>query len=167
MAIKLEQILDASKIEHCTQRITYQIYESNIDYDQIVLVGIKDNGFIYAEKIKKYLEEISPLSVQLIALQMDKKKPRESIKINAELDTLSQASVVLVDDVLNTGKTLLYAVKHLLEVPLKQLKTVVLVDRNHKKFPVKADFKGISLSTSLNEHVEVVFTGKDVGVYLS
>lgn len=167
MAIKLEQIFDASKIEHCTQRITYQIYESNIDYDQIVLVGIKDNGFIYAEKIKKYLEEITPLSVQLIALQMDKKKPRESIKINAELDTLSQASVVLVDDVLNTGKTLLYAVKHLLEVPLKQLKTVVLVDRNHKKFPVKADFKGISLSTSLNEHVEVVFVGKDVGVYLS
>ena len=75
--------------------------------------------------------------------------------------------MVVVYDVLNTGSTLMYAVKYLLEVPLAQLNTAVLVDRNHKKYPVKADFKGISLSTNLNEHIEVVFSGNEKGVYLS
>lgn len=75
--------------------------------------------------------------------------------------------MVVVDDVLNTGSTLMYAVKFLLEVPLAQLNTAVLVNRNHKKYPIKADFKGISLSTTLNEHVKVIFTGKETGVYLS
>ena len=70
-------------------------------------------------------------------------------------------SLILVDDVLNSGATLIYGVKHFLEVPLKRFKTAVLVNRNHKKYPVKADFKGISLSTSLHEHVEVVLTGKE------
>ena len=74
-------------------------------------------------------------------------------------------SVVLVDDVLSTGTTLIYGVKHFLEVPLKRLKTAVLVDRNHKKYPVKADFKGISLSTSLQEHIEVRF-GENSEAYL-
>ena len=76
-------------------------------------------------------------------------------------------SLVLVDDVLNSGTTLMYAIKHFLEVPLSQFKTAVLVDRNHKKYPVKADFKGISLSTSLQEHVQVSFTAKDSKAYLA
>jgi pyrimidine operon attenuation protein/uracil phosphoribosyltransferase len=69
----------------------------------------------------------------------------------------SNKGLVLVDDVLNSGTTLIYAVRHFIDVPLKKFKTAVLVDRNHKKYPVKADFKGISLSTSLLEHVQVVF----------
>ena len=75
--------------------------------------------------------------------------------------------LVLVDDVLNSGTTLIYGVKHFLDVPLKKLKTAVLVDRNHKKYPVKADFKGISLSTSLLEHVQVVFEANESYAYLS
>ena len=76
-------------------------------------------------------------------------------------------SLVLVDDVLNSGTTLMYAIKHFLDVPLKQFKTAVLVNRNHKKYPVKADFKGISLSTSLQEHVTVEFSKKEAIAYLS
>jgi len=68
--------------------------------------------------------------------------------------------LVLVDDVLNSGTTLIYGVKHFLEVPLKKFKTAVLVNRNHKKYPIKADFKGISLSTSLHEHVNIHLEGK-------
>ena len=75
-------------------------------------------------------------------------------------------SLVLVDDVLNSGTTLIYGVKHFLNVPLKQFKTAVLVNRNHKKYPVKADFKGISLSTSLKEHVSVIFGDNDSKVIL-
>jgi pyrimidine operon attenuation protein/uracil phosphoribosyltransferase len=75
-------------------------------------------------------------------------------------------SIILVDDVLKSGTTLIFGVKHFLETPLKQLKTAVLVDRNYKRFPVKADFKGLSLSTSLEEHVRVDFSARNYGVYL-
>lgn len=160
-------IFDTTKIEHCTQRIAYQIYEANFDYKEIYLVGIAKNGEIYAQKIKDFLEDISPLKVHLVQLKMDKKKPLSPIQSSHSLEDLKNQSVVVVDDVLNTGSTLMYAVKFLLEVPLAQLNTAVLVNRNHKKYPIKADFKGISLSTTLNEHVKVIFTGKETGVYLS
>lgn len=160
-------IFDATKIEHCTQRIAYQIYEANVEKEEIYLAGIAKNGEVYAQKIKHYLEEISTLKVHLIQLIIDKKNPLSPVKSSHALEELTHKSVVVVDDVLNTGSTLMYAVKYLLEVSLTQLNTAVLVNRNHKKYPVKADFKGISLSTTLNEHIEVVFTGKETGVYLS
>jgi pyrimidine operon attenuation protein/uracil phosphoribosyltransferase len=160
-------IFDTTKIEHCTQRIAYQIYEANFDFKEIYLAGIANNGELYAQKIKTFLEDISPLKVHLVQLRVDKKNPLSPIHCSHLLNDLKNQSVVVVDDVLNTGSTLMYAVKYLLEVPSAQLNTAVLVNRNHKKYPVKADFKGISLSTNLNEHVEVVFTGKETGVYLS
>lgn len=167
MPKKTGLIFDSTKIEHCTQRIAYQIYEANFTSDEIYLAGIASNGEIYAQKIKAYLENISPLKVHLIQLVVDKKNPLSPVKSSQSLEGLNHKCVVVVDDVLNTGSTLMYAVKHLLEVPLRQLNTAVLVNRNHKKYPIKADFKGISLSTTLNEHVEVVFSGEDTGVYLS
>ena len=97
---------------------------------------------------------------------MDKKNPLAKVQSSHDLSKLSKQSVIVVDDVLNTGSTLMYAVKYLLDVPLAQLNTAVLVNRNHKKYPIKADFKGLSLSTSLNEHIEVHFSG-EIGVYLS
>lgn len=159
-------IFDATKIEKCTLRIAYQIYENNLDRTTIYLAGIANNGVIYAKKIKACLEEISSLNVHLVQLNVDKKNPLSGIHSSHDLNELSHQSVVVVDDVLNTGSTLMYAVKYLLDVPMAQLNTAVLVNRNHKKYPIKADFKGLSLSTSLNEHVEVLFSG-DVGVYLS
>ena len=160
-------IFDATKIEHCTMRVAYQIYEANFDFKKIYLAGIAKNGEVYAQKIKAILEEISPLKVHLVQLKVDKKNPLASIQSSHSLDTLKNQSVVVIDDVLNTGSTLMYAVKYLLDVPLAQLNTAVLVNRNHKKYPIKADFKGFSLSTSLNEHIEVIFTGNRTGVYLS
>ena len=160
-------IFDATKIEHCTQRIAYQIYEANFEQREIYLAGIVKNGELYAQKIKNYLEDISSLKVHLVQLVVNKRAPLSPVECSHQLDDLKNQSVVVVDDVLNTGSTLMYAVKYLLEVPLAQLNTAVLVNRNHKKYPVKADFKGISLSTNLNEHIEVVFSGNETGVYLS
>ncbi|MDA8923410.1 phosphoribosyltransferase family protein [Flavobacteriaceae bacterium] len=161
-----ELIFDATKIEHCTLRIAYQIYEHNQDRDTIYLAGIANNGVIYAKRIKTHLEQIANLTVHLVELNVDKKNPLSNVTSSHDLSELSNQSVVVVDDVLNTGSTLMYAVKYLLDVPLAQLNTAVLVNRNHKKYPIKADFKGLSLSTSLNEHIEVHFSG-DIGVYLS
>jgi len=98
---------------------------------------------------------------------MDKKNPLASgVNTSIAEEAYKNKSIVLVDDVLNSGTTLIYGVQHFLKTPIKQLKTAVLVNRNHKKYPIKADYKGISLSTSLNEHIRVEFQSKNDAVYL-
>ena len=153
-------ILNKTEIAHKIRRMAYQIYEANVSEDEVIIAGIVDNGFVLAEKLKRVLEKISPLKITLCKVYINKKDPLSPIKTNLAKETYSNTSLVIVDDVLHSGTTLIYAVKHFLEVPLQQFKTAVLVDRNHKKYPVKADFKGISLSTSLNEHIDVKLQGK-------
>lgn len=159
-------ILNNEQIQHKTKRIAYQIYESNINESEVILAGIKENGFIFAKKIKDALTEISSIDVILCEVIIDKKKPRDPIATSLTASEYKNKSLVLVDDVLNSGTTLIYAAKLFLEVPLKRFKTVVLVNRNHKKYPIKADFKGISLSTSMQEHICVEFEGKKALAFL-
>ena len=150
-------ILDQKQIDHKIRRIAYQIYENNVSEKEVVIAGIFENGFIFAKKIKNVIEKISPIKVIMCKVIIDKKNPINPITTSLESKIYKNKSLVLVDDVLHSGTTLIYGIKHFLQVPLKQFNTVVLVDRNHKKYPVKADFKGISLSTSINENVSVVF----------
>jgi len=150
-------ILDQKQIDHKIRRIAYQIYENNVSEKEVVIAGIFENGFIFAKKIKTVIEKISPIKVIMCKVMIDKKNPIEPITTSLESKIYKNKSLVLVDDVLHSGTTLIYGIKHFLQVPLKQFNTAVLVDRNHKKYPVKADFKGISLSTSINENVSVVF----------
>lgn len=150
-------ILTNEQIQHKTRRIAYQIYEDNCTEASIIIAGINGNGFIFAQKIMKLLNEISDLKVILCEVFIDKKNPLNPITTSINTSEYKNKSLVLVDDVLNSGTTLIYGIKHFLEVPLKQFTTAVLVNRNHKKYPVKADYKGISLSTSMHEHVSIVF----------
>ena len=150
-------ILDQKQIDHKIRRIAYQIYENNISEKEVVIAGIFENGFVFAKKIKTVIEKISPIKVIMCKVMIDKKNPIEPITTSLESKIYKNKSLVLVDDVLHSGTTLIYGIKHFLQVPLKQFNTAVLVDRNHKKYPVKADFKGISPSTSINENVSVVF----------
>jgi pyrimidine operon attenuation protein/uracil phosphoribosyltransferase len=150
-------ILTNQEIEHKIKRIAYQIYETFVDEDEVVIAGIASNGSLFAQKIATALGNISTLKVSLCEVRVDKQNPQLPIQTSLAASEYSNKGLVLVDDVLNSGTTLIYAVRHFLDVPLKKFKTAVLVDRNHKKYPVKADFKGISLSTSLLEHVQVVF----------
>ena len=150
-------VSDRTTSAHKIKRIAYQIYETNVDEKEVVIAGIMTNGFVLAKKLKIEVEKISPIKVILCEVIIDKKNPTNPIKTSLKEEEYQNKSLLLVDDVLHSGTTLIYGVKHFLEVPLKQFKTAVLVDRNHKKYPVKADFKGISLSTSLNENVSVIF----------
>jgi len=150
-------ILSNQEIDHTIKRIAYQIYETFVDEDEIVIAGIAANGFIFAKKIADALNTISTLKVSLCEVRINKQNPELPINTSLTKEEYANKGLVLVDDVLNSGTTLIYAVRHFLDVPLKKFKTAVLVDRNHKKYPVKADFKGISLSTSSLDHVEVVF----------
>lgn len=155
-------ILNSDQINHKIKRIAYQIYESNVEEKELILAGISKSGFHFAKRLKSVLEEISSLKITLCEVKVDKKNPLNAVETSLPSSAYINKSIVLTDDVLNSGTTLIYGVKHFLEVPLKQFKTAVLVDRSHKKYPVKADFKGISLSTSLSEMVQVHFTkGKD------
>jgi pyrimidine operon attenuation protein/uracil phosphoribosyltransferase len=150
-------ILDKNQIDHKIRRIAYQIYENNVSEKEVIIAGIFENGYLFAQKIKTVLEKISPIKVTMCKVIIDKKTPTNPIETSLKPEEYKNKSLVLVDDVLHSGTTLIYGIKHFLGVPLKQFNTVVLVDRNHKKYPVKADFKGISLSTSINENISVVF----------
>ena len=159
-------ILDTIKIEQKVKRISYQIYETFSAEKEVVIAGIVGNGYIFAEKIAATLSEISTLTIILCKVNINKKKPLEEITTSVKIEDYQNKPLVLVDDVLNSGTTLIYGVKHFLNVPLKKFKTAVLVNRNHKKYPVKADFKGISLSTSIKEHVKVEFSENASVAYL-
>jgi len=159
-------ILNHQEIEHKIRRIAYQIYETFADEQEVVIAGITNNGFILAQKIGQILNEITESNIILCEVKIDKTHPYNPITTSISPETYQNKCIVLVDDVLNSGTTLIYGVKHFLEIPVKKFKTVVLIDRNHKKYPVKADFKGLSLSTSSKEHVQVVFEPKNDHAYL-
>ena len=160
-------ILTDAEISHKTKRIAYQIYETFSSENEVVLAGIASNGYIFAQKIAQELTQISDLKVTLCEVKINKQNPKELVITSLEKAAYENKGLVLIDDVLNSGTTLIYGVKHFLEASLSKFKTAVLVDRNHKKYPVKADFKGISLSTSLQEHIQVVFNDNDSYAYLS
>ncbi|MDN3677749.1 phosphoribosyltransferase family protein [Flavobacterium paronense] len=159
-------ILNDLEIKHKIKRISYQIFETFAEEDEIILAGIANNGYVFAEKIGEILKAISDIKITLCEVKIDKQNPFNEITTSIPKEIYFEKNIVLVDDVLNSGTTLIYGVKHFLETPVKKIKTAVLVDRNHKKFPVKADFKGISLSTSLKEHVHVVFENNNNYAYL-
>lgn len=150
-------ILSDDDIQIKIKRIALQILETCLTDESIVVVGIEKNGAILAKLIAKHLEQLSTTKIIQGTVKLNKKNPLESVEVNLKPSDYERKSLILVDDVLNTGSTLMFAAKYFLDVPLKQFKTAVLVDRNHKNYPIKADYKGISLSTSLNERVEVNF----------
>jgi len=154
-------ILTKQAIEFKTRRIAYQIYETFVDETEVVLAGISSNGYTFTKMIAAELEKISDLTITLCEVTINKEQPRQPVTTSLAPQDYTNKALVLVDDVLNSGTTLIYGVKHFLEVPLKKFKTAVLVDRNHKQYPVKADFKGLSLSTSMLEHIEVVLDGNE------
>ena len=162
------KIKDISNIDLYLKRIAYQIYENNNEEDNsLIIVGVEKNGKILASKIFNILKSISNFDLTLMSIEINKKNPTKKMFISIDKKKCLNKNIIIVDDVLNTGRTLIYAVKYFLEIPVKKIQTAVIINRNHKKFPIKADFKGISLSTSIKEHVDVILEGSKKGIYLS
>ena len=160
------KILDYHLVKKKIIRISLQIIESNSIDDEIIIAGIENNGYLIAKKICNEIKKISDKKIQLCSIKIDKKNPRKEITVSLFQEQYENKSIVIVDDVLNSGTTLMYAVKYFLNTKLKKLKTAVLVDRNHKKYPIKADYKGLSLSTSIQNHVEVSINDNEINAYL-
>ena len=161
-----KKILDYQSIKKKIRRISLQILESNIDQDEIIIAGIDLNGFIIAKKISQEISKISEINTKLCKIKIDKKNPLNDISTSLNFKDYENKSLVIIDDVLNSGATLMYSVKYFLNTKIKSLNTAVLVDRNHKKYPIKADFKGLSLSTSIQSKVEVVIDEKKIEAFL-
>jgi len=159
-------VLNATQVNQKIDRLAFEIHENTYTEKEIIIAGIAGNGFKLAQLLRDRLANFSDMKVTLVPVNVNKEDP---LAINASVD-LEKADaedkvVILVDDVLNSGKTLIYGIRHFLQVRLKALRTVALIDRDHKRFPVKADYVGLVLSTTLQEHVRVVLEG-EMAVYL-
>lgn len=148
-------VLNHQQVKDKITRIAWQIYEEYYKESEVIIAGIADRGYVLAQLLQTELEKISAIGFVLHKLEFDKDQPvSSSYKISPD-NNFENKCVVVVDDVLKSGATLIYACNYFLQFDIRNMKTVVLVDRNHKRFPIKADFKGLSLSTSLQEHVRV------------
>jgi len=164
MSNKKVLILDTNEINQKTKRIAYQLLEQNDSAKELVLIGIQPNGFKYAQQLEKEIISIDGVKVTLLSLSMDKHAPNggEVILENGKL-SLDNKTVILVDDVANTGKTLYHALKPIMNFTPAKVQAVALVDRQHKLFPVSPDIVGLSLSTTLQEHIAVEYDSKGNG----
>tara|TARA_Y100001934_G_scaffold273752_1_gene364593 strand:- start:1194 stop:1706 length:513 start_codon:yes stop_codon:yes gene_type:complete len=162
------QILNSEDVDRKLLRLSWEVYENNTKEKEIFIVGIEKRGYIIAKEIAKYLSNISDIQVNLNSLKINKDKPyHDEIKLDSFENKFINKVVILVDDVLNSGKTLMYSSKFFLNTKLKKLSILVLIDRNHNLFPIKADYVGLSLSTTLQEYIDVNLTPNQKGVYLS
>ena len=159
------EVLDQDQILRICNRFAFQILENSIDSDVIHIIGIKEKGFDIAKIVEKELKSITKKNISLSSIKIDKKNPKDSVlsdsNLNKNIDT-----IFLIDDVLNTGKTLIYSLSFLLKFNFKSIKTLVLIDRNHKQFPIKVDYKGISLSTNINDNIKLLNDNKELKAIL-
>jgi pyrimidine operon attenuation protein / uracil phosphoribosyltransferase len=161
------QILDHQQVQKILRRMAYQIYERNFDKKEIVFAAITGQGVEIAKRIKEELEQITKIKISLLEIEISKEKPDfDSAKITPSIKSFQNKTIIMFDDVLNTGRTLIYGMHPFLQEPCQSLQIAVLVDRNHKSFPVAADFIGLSLQTTLQEHVSVTMKAGKIFVYL-
>lgn len=161
-----KRILEKSQIEQIIRRMAYEIYENNYDAKKIFLAGIDVNGEKIAELIKKEMNSISEIPVELIRVDIDKDAESQPVVSCSKEPDIPNFTVVVVDDVLNSGRTMVYALDPFLKMPVRNIQTAVLVNRTHKRFPIAVDYKGFELGTTIEEHIHVKLTDNDYSAYL-
>lgn len=166
MTAEKSLVLDDGQVRQKIRRMAYQIYENNFSEKAIVLAGIDGQGYELALLLGKEMKTISSLDVVIARVILDKQAhEKSSVTLDVKLEDLRKKPIVLIDDVLNSGRTLAYGMKPFLSIEVKKIEVAVLVNRSHPRFPVQPNYTGYELSTTLMEHVEVVL-GKKSAVYL-
>jgi pyrimidine operon attenuation protein/uracil phosphoribosyltransferase len=150
------KILDQIQIKQKIKRLAYEIMEANYDERSVVLAGINNNGLGFAKMLKKQLEKISDFEILLKQIKLNPAAPVDgSVQINVEQSELEGKTIIVIDDVANTGRTMFYAMKVFMEVVPKRVETAVLIDRKHKLFPIEINYFGLSLATTMQEDIQV------------
>jgi pyrimidine operon attenuation protein / uracil phosphoribosyltransferase len=149
-------LMNERQVQQRINRLAWQVAEHCFGETEIIMAGIAANGYKLAQRLKATIESISEIRIQLIELRINKEEPLNSqVTLPVSGDELKGKTVIVVDDVSNSGRTLMYGVKPFLDFPVKSVLTLVLVDRDHNRFPVKTNFVGLSLATTMLEHVQV------------
>jgi pyrimidine operon attenuation protein/uracil phosphoribosyltransferase len=149
-------ILDTRQVKQKIKRMAYEIFEHNFKEKGIIIAGIEGQGYILAKLLAKEVENISPLEIKLVKISLDKLAPEQGeIKLDCDLKELKKKCIIMVDDVLNTGRTFAYGMKPFLTIEVKKIETAVLVNRSHTLFPIYPQYTGYELATTLKDHVEV------------
>ncbi|MEO0777315.1 MAG: phosphoribosyltransferase family protein [Bacteroidota bacterium] len=163
------QLLDKEQIKQKIRRLAIQILENNLEEEEIILAGINNNGLSFAKLLHKQLKKISDIPVSLTRIRLSPARPtEEDVQVEMPLAALHQKAIIIVDDVANTGRTIFYAFQPLLQVLPRKVEVAVLVDRKHKSFPIEVNYWGLSLATTLQEHIEVnLKRQEDFAVFLS
>ena len=165
MGTEKKYILSKEVAEKKLRRIAYEILEDNIDEKEIIFAGIRESGSVVARVIRKMLGEISKIKTELITISLDKREPNE-VLLSKSID-FNNKVIIVVDDVSNSGKTLLFALKPFLDFQPGKIQTAVLVERTHTSFPVRPDYVGLSIATTVQEHIYVEVIGEEItGAYL-
>jgi len=160
-----KHILNTATVRMKLQRMAFEIIESNLTEPELILVGVKENGSVIARNMQRILQQVSSIKVTLTDLQLDKKHPT-TVELSDKTD-FNNKVIIIVDDVANSGKTMLYALKPFLEYHPKKIQTLALVARTHKAFPVHLDYTGLSVATTLQEHIFVEVSGEEIiGAYM-
>ena len=161
-----KQILNTGEIRQKLKRIAYEIYEQNYDAQDILIAGIDEMGFKLSELITADLEKICNIALHLVRIDIDKEATSQPKVEFSEIPELSNFTLIVVDDVLNSGKTMLHALDPFLKMNVRKIQTAVLVNRSHKRFPIAVDYKGLELATTLQEHIEVQRVDDEYSAYL-
>ncbi len=149
-------VLNSKQIQQRINRIAFQIYEDNFEEQEIYIAGIARSGFVFARRLEEAFNKICDIKTHLIEVTLDKENPVVyEMKPTIKKEELNGKVVVVADDVLNSGKTLIYSLRPFLDADIKKIRTALLVDRDHKRYPVEADYIGITISTTLQEHIAV------------
>lgn len=165
MGTEKKYILSKEVVEKKLRRMAYEILENNIDEKELILAGIRESGSVVAKTIQKMLAEISSINTELITITLDKKQPTD-VSLSKSFD-FNNKVIILIDDVSNSGKTLLYALKPFIDAHPKKIQTLVLVERTHTSFPVRPDYVGLSIATTIQEHIFVEVHNNTIsGAYL-
>lgn len=166
MEAQKKQILNTAQIRQKIKRMAYEIYEQNHELTDLVLAGIDSMGSKLSELIQAELEKISDIRCHLVRVDIDKEATSQPQVAISDFPVLSHFTLIIVDDVLNSGKTMLYAFDPFLRMSVKKMQTAVLVNRSHKRFPVAVDYKGLELATTIQEHIEVRLSDFECSAYL-
>ncbi len=162
------QILSQKQILQKIKRIAIEILEKNFDEKELILAGINNRGFDFARMLKIEMESVSDTHIILTSINLSPAAPLEKeIILGMDNEALNGKTIIIVDDVANTGRTIYYAFRPLMNILPKKVEVAVLVDREHKSFPVSSNYVGLSLATTLNENIDVKLDKKEMSVHLN
>ena len=162
----MSEVLNHKQVGQKITRMAFEIYERNVNSAGVVFAGITGMGMSMAKLLAEELKHISPLEVEVVEVLLDKTAVSKSeVELSQEIEVTNK-TIILVDDVLNTGRTLVYAMKPFLDQEILKMEIAVLVNRSHGLFPLRPDYTGYELSTTLNEHIRVDVSGNQHSVQL-